>query len=133
MTPEKLRKIAPEFAAKDDDTLAFYLDLAQERLDARAWGKPFSTAVCLLTAHLATTLLAESEGAAAGTGAAGQVTQVTVGRWSMQFGKGLSGAESGLDPAADGSLVQTRYGREFLALRKTRAAGRSRLVSPYYT
>lgn len=133
MTPDKFKKIAPEFDGAADDLIQCYLDLAIERLDASTWGKVYGQAVCYLAAHIfkeTQSLDPDSDFATAAgdAGAAGPVSSVAVGRWSMSFGGGLTGNETGLSAGGDGDLVRTFYGRQYLALRKTRAAGRSRLI-----
>lgn len=134
-TPAKLRILAPEFKTDDDDTLAVYLELAAERMDSRAWGNVYGQAVAYLAAHILTIARrgdasAAGGGAGAGQGGTGAVSSISTGDWSVSFGGSLTGAEGGVDTLAEASLMTTRHGKEYLALRRTRAAGRSRVIRP---
>lgn len=135
MTPDKVRTVAPEFADDDDATIQFFLDWAQRLNSPAAWGAAYGDAMACLAAHLKTIAdqgdpTSSGAGPGAGMGAVGPAVSVAVGRWSMSFGGNLTGAESGLDPAGDGSLVTTRHGKLFLMMRRTRVNGRSKLIRP---
>lgn len=109
MTPDKIRAIAPELAGETDETLSTFIDLAAERMTPSAWGSVYGTAVAYLAAHLRTVALRDHAGA---------VSSVSVGRWSVSYS------------TEPGPLGATRFGQEYLALMRTRAAGRSRLIRP---
>lgn len=133
MTPDKVRKIAPEFQNSTDEDLQCFLDMAVEQNSPEAWGKVFGTAMAYLAAHLkalSTWGDPEAEGAPtwAGSGAVAPLVNITEGRWTMGLGTGLTGSEAGLDAGIDGELLLTRFGKRYIALRKSRLAGRSRLI-----
>lgn len=135
MTPDKVRLLAPEFAADPDELLTVFIDIALDMTSAAAWGKVYGTAIAYLAAHLKTVAdqgdpSASGAGPGAGMGTTGGVASMAVGRWNVSFGGMLTGAEAGLDPGADGSLVTTRHGKMYLMLRKSRAAGKARLIRP---
>lgn len=136
MTPDKVRTLAPEFSDDSDEVLTTWIELARERMAAPSvWGRVYGTAVAYLAAHLKTIAARGAadeagSGAGAGLGGVGPVTSAKVGRWSVTMGGAMTGAESGLDAKADASLVTTRHGKEFLALRRTRSAGKSRIIRP---
>lgn len=134
-TPATVRALAPEYAAETDEVLMTYLDFAAQRLDARAFGGVYAQAVAYLAAHILTIARrgvagGAGGGAGAGQGASGAVTAVSTGDWSVSFAGGLNGSEGGVDTLAEASLMTTRFGKEFLALRRTRAASRSRVIKP---
>lgn len=134
-TPALVRILAPEYVAEDDTTLQVFLDLAAARLDAAAFGNVYAQANAYLAAHILTIARrgvagAAGSGAGAGQGASGAVTAISTGDWSVSFAGGMNGSEGGVDTLAESSLMTTRFGKEFLALRRTRQAGRSRVIKP---
>jgi len=134
-TPLLVKTLAPEYAAETDETLAVWLDLAAQRLDASVWGGVYGQAVAYLAAHLLTVARRgiaglPGSGAGAGQGGAGSVDSVSTGDWSVGFAGGLSGGEGNTDLLAESSYLTTRFGKEFVSLRRSRPASRSRLVRP---
>jgi hypothetical protein len=135
MTPDKVRFVAPEFRDDTDAEIQPFIELALRMTSPTAWGNVYGDAIAYLAGHLKLVTAqgdpdASGAGPGAGMGATGPVSAVTLGRWNMSFSGQLTGAEAGLDPASDGSLVTTRLGKLYLMLRRTRANGKARLVLP---
>ena len=115
---EVLTAIAPEVAARvDADT---WLVLAAGQLYSVAWGANYTLGVCYLAAHMATLAPLDVDEAAAGAVVAGPITSKGAGDLSESYGSATSGV-SGIT-TGDAALMLTKYGREFIRLRNTRAA-----------
>lgn len=132
-TPLLIRTVAPEYKDETDEVLTVWLDLAAQRLDETTWGKVYAQALAYLAAHLLTVARRgvsglPGSGAGAGQGASGAVTSISTGDWSIGFAGGMNGSEGGVDTLAESSLLTTRFGKEFVALRRTRPASRSRVI-----
>jgi hypothetical protein len=121
VTVDHVVDIAPEFAeyAETDDgeaTIETYIEIAMEFVCASKWGSEAKAikAVSLLTAHFLKDL---GVGSAAGvsSSAAGPITMERVG--DLQRSYGSSAVTSG--PMAEQLLSKTKYGRTYLALRRT--------------
>lgn len=113
--------IAPELAASSRrDT---FLELATTRLTAARWGSMYVQAVCYLAAHMLTLSPPTDDGSDASR-AAGPVTSKGAGDLSIGYGSVLPATIS----MADASLLTTPYGREFLAIRNTRAQATGGLI-----
>lgn len=133
-TPLLVKTIAPVYAGETDETLQVWLDLAAARMDAASFGALYAQANAYLAAHLLTVARRSvpaqaGSGSGGGTGATGAIDSVSTGDWSISFGGSLTGAETG-DVLAESSLMTTAFGKEFLAIRRTRAASRSRIIRP---
>lgn len=119
---EALAALAPLVAS--DSRAATFLEMAATRLTASAWGNVYVQAVALLAAHMLEMAPSSSGGGAAGA-ASGPVASKSAGDQSIAYGS-LAGAPTS---TADEALKQTTYGREFIALRDTRAAARAGVLS----
>lgn len=96
-----------EFSKVPPATIDAYLDLAQCRVPCKVWKHNARYAAALLTAHMLAT-----QGPQGGGPAGGALTQEQVGDLSRSF---QSIAEPG---SGDAPLMTTRYGIDFVALRK---------------
>ncbi len=123
-TAALLLAIAPEVSARADS--AVWLEIAAAQLTAAAFGAMYATACCYLAAHLATLSPLTAAASSATAGTAGAITAKGARDLSESYGSTASGV-SGLT-AGDAALMQTKYGREFIRIRNTRAAS-----SPYVT
>lgn len=119
-----LVKRIPQFAglADDDDALAFAVDLAVLSHNVAAWGNVYGQAMAFYAAHLLTGTLADDEGEGASAG--GAVTSRKARDLAESYG---SVAGSG-DSLTDRELSTTRYGRQYVVLKRSRAAGRAFVV-----
>ena len=97
----------PEFSKTLDATVEAYVEIVKCRVPCRIWKENTRYGQALLTAHMLTTQ--GRQGAGPGGGA---VTQEQVGDLSRSF---QSIAEMG---SGDAVLMTTRYGIDFVALRK---------------
>lgn len=117
-----LEAFAPEFVG--DTRIALALELAAEQMATEAvWGNVYDQAVAYLAAHLLTSwspAAGSGSGSAAGS-AAGPVTSESAGDVSRSYGNSTSGV-TGLG-LSDALLATTSHGRNYLGLRRTRAAG----------
>jgi len=99
-----------EFGAVAQDKIDAYLDIATIRVPSSVWGDRSGYATALLAAHmLATSGALPGQGGGAG---GGPVTAEAVGQVSRSFGS-VGEASSG-----DAELRTTRYGIDFIALRR---------------
>lgn len=99
-----------EFKNVDTDKIDAYLDIATLRVPSTIWNAATNYATALLTAHMLST-----SGALPGQGAGsagGAVTDESVGDVSRSF------ATVGVAGSGDEELRTTRYGIDFLRLRK---------------
>ncbi len=97
----------PEFSKILPATLEVYIDLAIQRVPPCVWRQNSRYGAALLTAHMLST-----QGKQGGGSAGGPVTQEQVGDLSRSY---QSIAEIG---SGDAVLMTTRYGIDFVALRK---------------
>jgi len=118
-------KAIPEFAALDDAdaTLEAAVDLAVIAHSSTPWGAVYVHAMAFYAAHLLKTTFADDDGE--GALAAGGVTS----KKARDLSEGYGAAASGSDTLSDRILSTTRYGRQYVALKRTRAAGRAGIVS----
>ena len=124
---DMLNTVAPEFDA--DALRDEFLDIAASLMSATAWGAQFALAQAYLAAHMLKQMrLSEAEaGAGAGSGS-GAITSLTDGDLSISYGSASSSVAA--MTAGDAELAETRYGRAFLRIRSTRAAGRPTVIIP---
>lgn len=123
-TTDALEKIAPEvFARADRD---FWITLAAAQLDAVSFGGMYLYAVCYLAAHLATLSPLDADAAADAAGAAGPVTARSTGELSESYAS--IATSSTVRTLEEAELASTAYGRRFLSIRSSRAAGKARVV-----
>jgi hypothetical protein len=133
---ELFRVLIPSKCDETDGRVGAFLDIAAQRLTAAEWGGVYSQALVFLAAHLMTlspgpdTAAAAAGGAALSEGGAGPITKKKAGDLEVTFGSaaGGSGGGGGSTSNTDVSLLTTQWGREFLALRDTRAGG-----MPFFT
>lgn len=125
---EMLQAFAPEFVG--DTRIALALSLAAQQMATSAvWGNVYDQAVAYLAAHLLTSwgpLAGSGSGGGAG-GVAGPVTSESAGDVSRSYGSVGSGVSGGLS-VSDAMLAATRYGQQYIALRRGRAEGAPGLV-----
>lgn len=96
-----------EFSKVKPEKIQAYLDLAAMRLPASVWGTAANYAACLLTAHMLTASGRGGQGAGGGA-----VNNQAVGDLSRGFA-------SCFEPGTGDSVLRTtRYGLDFIALRK---------------
>lgn len=109
LTSAEFRVYFDEFSDVSAAKLAAYLGLAEGRVPASVWGTNAKYATALLTAHL---LAAAGGTGGSGGGTGGPVTSEDLGEASRSYGKlGVAGS-------ADETLLTTRYGAEFIQLRR---------------
>lgn len=107
-----LNAIAPEFA--DEPRADLFLTLAAQRIRPSAFGALYGQAVAYLAAHMLT--MSPDDGGE-GAASAGPVTSRGAGALSIGYGAPGAAASGHVDAA----LQQTRYGREYLAILRSRA------------
>lgn len=129
---ELFRGLVPSLCEETDARVGLFLDAAARRLDASAWGAVYPDALVYMAAHLLTlspgpdTTAAASAGGGAAGAIAGPITKKKAGDLEVSFGTsgGTSGGGGGGSTSnTDNDLTTTHWGRQFLALRDTRAAG----------
>ncbi len=96
------RQIAPEFKTKPLSEFNFIVKEAEKQVIPGRWRKKTDLGVVLLTAHMI------KAADPVGTGRAGPITSEGVGSESRSYGVG----------DLDSAYKSTRYGREFLRIRK---------------
>lgn len=106
---DTLKFVAPEFEDLPDATLDKALELAAQRISARAFGAIYEQAAAYMAAHI----LATSRGTQAEAGIGGQITSVSTGDLS------IGGQALDTTGAGDSALASTPYGARFLELRAT--------------
>jgi len=111
--------IFSEFQHVDPATLKVYLRLASCRTPPSVWGESTQYATALLTAHMLTASGKQGSGPTGGT-----ITAEQVGDLSRSF---ESIAEIG---SGDAPLMVTRYGIDYVALRKERIVGAQPVHTP---
>lgn len=123
-----LKTYAPEFAAVDAEILQPFVDQAIRNHIAAPWGSMFADAMAYYAAHLfkmtppnpATGTGGGGDSGAGGVG--GPVTAQKDGDLSRSYANAaaLSGG-GGANTSEEAQLMETVYGRRYLAIRKTRA------------
>lgn len=113
------RTFYPEFVDVPDTAVQFQLDIANELLNPRAWGKFFIAAVALWTAHYLALKYnisqALSDNGMRATGDVGVVTNKSATTNGLTEGSSVSGLVTGDDPfTAD--FARTNYGLQYLSL-----------------
>lgn len=96
-----------EFSKTPAATIEAYLDVATLRVPAAVWGPAAKYATALLAAHMLST-----QGPQGGGPAGGALTQEQVGDLSRSF------QAIGTPGSGDAELSTTRYGLDFIALRR---------------
>lgn len=125
--------IAPNFRG-DPKRRNAAIDMAARFIGATSekWGPVYLDAIANLAAHYLT--LYDPDGAFAGGGGsggiAGAITSVRTGDWAIS-GEGSNAGSGGA--YSDASLKLTVYGKEYLRLRDSRAAGKMKVVRPIAT
>lgn len=105
--------VAPDYAHRSDEDIQLFATEAQNELDEEAFGDLFPRALCLITAHLI--FVSDRKPEIVGVVDSARVGQLE-NRWSNS---------DRLDQ--DPGYVISKYGREFLRLRK------QAVVSPFIT
>lgn len=108
ITRAYLLRLFPEFTEVAVPKVNAYLEIASVRANADAWGDCADYAQALITAHM---LAASGSGASDGS-VGGPVTSESVGDLSRGYGSMT------VDSDADKPYTMTKYGREYLALRR---------------
>lgn len=129
-TPALLKIYAPEFIGYNDAVIQPFLDLAIRSHNAGFWGSLFADAMAYYGAHLLKASGVNSDGTGvvvggAGSGVSGAIASQKDGDLARSYGNNaaLSGG-AGAGTIEESTLMETRYGRTYLAMRKTRAAGK---------
>lgn len=104
VTPQDLKKIAPELESETAARLQFFIDFAIQSVNSSVFGDKSDKAVTLLAAHF---LTLSNRG-----GAGGSVTSEKVGDLSRSYS-----APSG--KIGESELATTAYGQMFLTLLKS--------------
>jgi hypothetical protein len=119
-TAATLARVAPELYAQGEDVYTFWIDLATASIGATGWGALYATAVALLAAHQWHRLTqSQASGAVASESVSNGKTQVSI---SQSF------TAAPTKNVEDWELSSTRWGRQYLSIRQTRAAFGPRLV-----
>lgn len=105
MTPALIKSYFPEFVSLSDAFIQLYIDQAILSVNVNIWGNKSELGVAYLTAHLLTII------GRGGTGAAGPVTQESVGDLSRSY------AQVSIPNVNEYGL--TSYGQEYFRLRKS--------------
>lgn len=121
------RDLAPLLCEESDSRVCTYIEMAAQRLTASCWGQVYQQALIFYAAHL----LQKSPSpdttlgrAAAGEGeVAGPVASRKAGDVAVSYANNASANGGGSTSNTDRDLLDTHYGRQFLALRDTRACG----------
>lgn len=102
--------IAPEFASGDVARIARFIARAKLSVNESVFGRAYELAVAYLTAHM----LAVSTDSTAGGGSTSQITtSEKVGDLARTYADTSSSVASD-----DSALARTKYGQEFLRLRR---------------
>lgn len=106
------KQLIPALDSLTDDAIDFWLEQAAVRVSASEFGSLYVQAVCYLAAHLYVIGTGSGVDGSSADGAGPVVSQST-GSVSIAFGNagGFEGA---------GAYASTRYGRQYVALRKKR-------------
>ncbi len=116
-----IRIIGDEFSGVIDATVETFLEVASQQSNAAAWGAVYTQAMSYLAMHMMAQNGLGSGSAHSGTGShGGGVASVKVGDISVGFG--YASSASGAVGATDADLLETSYGRRYLALRGSRSA-----------
>lgn len=110
--PHYFKALFDEFDGVSDPKVQAYIDIASSRVPSGVWGTNTNYATALLVAHM---LTASGAGGLGPSG--GPVTNEAVGDVSRGY---ASIAEQG---SGDAALMTTRYGIDFVALRKETVVG----------
>jgi hypothetical protein len=115
------RALCPDLCTEEDGRIGVFLAAAARRLDPSAWGAVYVDALIYLAAHLLLRSPASGSGGA-NVDASGPVTSKRAGDLAVTYAaSAVAGGSGGAN--IDRDLAETHYGRQFLALRDTRAAG----------
>jgi len=98
-----------EFKITPLPKISAYIDVASIRVSATVWGTVAKYATALLTAHM---IAVTGGSGGSGGGVGGPVTNESVGDLSRGYGT------VGVPGSGDQELLTTRYGQEFVALRR---------------
>lgn len=107
ITPFYFTTLFDEFSAVAPAKIQTFLDIASLRVSQPKWGDKTAYATALLAAHMLAT-----SGAQGGGSSGGPVTAEQVGDVSRSYGT------VGQQGSGDEDLRTTRYGIDFIALRK---------------
>jgi hypothetical protein len=119
-TRDLLRTLCPDVAGETDDRIDTFLTVAAQRLNPPCFGALFQQATIYLAAHLLLRSPAGGTGGAAVGGlGGGPVTSRKTGDEAISFGS--PAAATGTVALSDADLLETHYGKQFLAIRDTRA------------
>lgn len=108
-----------EFKGISKTKLEAYITIASGRVPSTVWGTSSQYATALLTAHMLST-----SGPQGGGPAGGALTSEQVGDVSRAF-------DTVFDPSSgDAAMMTTRYGIDFVALRKETIIGAMPAITP---
>jgi hypothetical protein len=108
VSPADVKDIAPEFASVLDARVQRFIDRAKLSVNEDIFGRVYDLAVAYLAAHMLAMAVAPSSG---GGGIGLIVTQEKVGDLSRSYADTSA-------VATDAALSRTRFGDEFLRLRR---------------
>tara|TARA_R110000868_G_scaffold362511_2_gene624657 strand:- start:377 stop:760 length:384 start_codon:yes stop_codon:yes gene_type:complete len=115
-----LAQVAPEFYAQGSAVYTFWIDLATASIGATGWGTLYPTVVALLATHQWNRLIQSQ--------ASGPVASNSVSNGKTQVSISQSFVAAPVKSVDEWELSSTPWGRQFLAIRQTRAAFGPRLV-----
>lgn len=108
--PTYFLDLFPEFKGTPNSRIQAYLDIATLRVPQSVWGGVYQYATALLTAHMVS-MTANAPGGSGG-GGGGALASESVGELSRGY------AFVGQAGSGDDALMATRYGMEFVNLRR---------------
>lgn len=122
LTAAGLQELYPEFGSVADAYIEAWLNQSAALHTEASWGSGYELGMYAWTAHH---LKLFPAGGTGDGGVRGAVTAESVGGISASY----SDPSGGITAAADAFFRQSSYGLAYLAIRRTRALGRARVVS----
>lgn len=114
---ELFRILAPDLCAETDQRVGQFLEIASIRHTGSVWGAVFQQAMVEYAAHMM--LKAPTGASTLDTDVAGPITSERAGGEARTY---ANSASTTSETAGDRWLMETAHGRQYLHLRKTRAA-----------
>jgi len=123
-----LDKVAPELESVDSDIKDLFIETATTAHTATPWGNIYLFAMVNYAAHLMTLSGYGSSDPAAASGAAAGNAGAATSKKEGDLALGFASASSVASTVEQAWLMETKYGRTYLALRKTRAVAAPGLI-----
>lgn len=123
-----LDTIAPELASVSDTIKGTFIELATTAHTATPWGNVYLFAMVNYAAHLMTQSGYGSSDPAAASGAAAASAGAATSKKEGDLALGFASSAGMSSTVEQAWLMETKYGRTYLGLRKTRAAAGPGLV-----